>query len=159
MKNLISRKSAGKFFEKINGKKVFTNGCFDILHVGHVRYLKKAREMGDCLIIGLNSDSSVRRIKGDKRPIVPEDERAEMLLSLEYVDYVVFFEEETPYLLIKDIKPDILVKGGDWDVKDIVGSDLVKKAGGTVKNISYIDGKSTTNIINKILENYKKGGK
>ena len=159
MKNLISRKSAGKFFEKVNGKKVFTNGCFDILHVGHVRYLKKAREMGDCLIIGLNSDSSVRRIKGDKRPIVPEDERAEMLLSLEYVDYVVFFEEETPYLLIKDIKPDILVKGGDWDVKDIVGSDLVKKAGGTVKNISYIDGKSTTNIINKILENYKKGGK
>jgi len=159
MKNLISRKSAGKFFEKINGKKVFTNGCFDILHVGHVRYLKKAREMGDCLIIGLNSDSSVRRIKGDKRPIVPEDERAEMLLSLEYVDYVVFFEEETPYLLIKDIKPDILVKGGDWDVKDIVGSDLVKKAGGTVKNISYIDGKSTTNIINKILENYKKGKK
>lgn len=155
MKNLISRKSTVETFDKIEKKVVFTNGCFDILHVGHIRYLKKARDLGDILVIGLNSDLSVKKIKGEKRPIVPEEERAEMLLALEAVDYVVLFDEETPYSLIKEIKPDILVKGGDWNLEDIVGGDIVKKNGGMVKNISYVDGKSTTNIINKIIESYR----
>src|SRR6056297_926342 len=155
MKNLISRKSVFKYFQKLNDKIVFTNGCFDILHVGHVRYLNKAKQLGDILVIGLNSDSSVKIIKGEKRPIIPEKERAEMLLALKAVDYVVIFEEETPYSLIKEINPDILVKGGDWDIKDIVGGKIVKKNGGMVKNINYVNGKSTTNIIDKILENYR----
>lgn len=154
MKNLISIKLANKFFKKVNKKIVFTNGCFDILHVGHVRYLKEAKKLGDILVVGLNSDSSVNKIKGEKRPIVNEKERAEILLSLEAVDYVVIFEEETPFKLIKKINPDILVKGGDWKEEDIVGSDIVRKKGGTVKSISYIEGKSTTNIIEKITKRY-----
>ncbi len=157
MKNLILKKSAEKFFRKIreeNNKLVFTNGCFDILHVGHIRYLKKAKEMGDYLVVGLNSDRSVKKLKGDNRPINIQKERAEMLLALESVDFVVIFNEKTPYKLIKKVKPDILVKGGDWKVEDIVGSDIVQSYGGDVRSISYIEGKSTTNIIEKIKKRY-----
>ncbi|TYB30958.1 MAG: D-glycero-beta-D-manno-heptose 1-phosphate adenylyltransferase [Candidatus Mcinerneyibacterium aminivorans] len=157
MKNLISKKSAEKYFENLkkeNIKLVFTNGCFDILHVGHVRYLKEAKKLGDRLVVGLNSDTSVKKIKGKKRPIINERERAEILLSLSCVDFVVIFEEETPYRLIKKVKPDILVKGGDWEIEDIVGSKFVQSYGGVVKSISYIEGKSTTGIIERIEERY-----
>ena len=132
-------------------KTVFTNGCFDILHVGHARYLKEAASLGDLLIVGLNTDHSVRNLKGPKRPIVPENERAEMLCHLSVVDAVVLFDEETPLKLIKELNPQILVKGGDWSVDQIVGSDSVIQNGGLVKSLSLIEGRSTTNIIEKIL--------
>ncbi len=129
-----------------NKKTVFTNGCFDLLHIGHTRFLKKAKELGDVLIIGLNSDLSVKKLKGDDRPINAQNDRAELLLSLKYVDYVVIFDEDTPYNLIKKINPDILVKGGDYDIKDIVGFNLVKKT----KALNYIKDKSTSLIVSKI---------
>lgn len=142
--------------DKELGKKiVFTNGCFDILHKGHITYLYEAKKLGDILIIGLNSDNSIKRIKGEKRPILPEDERAFILSALEMVDYVVIFEEDTPYELIKRVKPDVLVKGGDWDIKNIVGRDIVESYNGKVLNIPYIEGKSTTNIIERILSVYR----
>jgi D-glycero-beta-D-manno-heptose 1-phosphate adenylyltransferase len=128
---------------------VFTNGCFDILHRGHVEYLKKAKLLGDILIVGLNSDSSVRRIKGDKRPINNESDRAIVLKELKSVDEVIIFQEETPLDLIKKIKPDVLVKGGDWKLEDIVGYEFVINNGGKVFSIPYIKGYSTTDIINK----------
>ena len=155
MKNLLSKESLDEIIGKIKKDKkhiVFTNGCFDILHIGHIRYLKKAKELGDILIVGLNSDNSVKRLKGEERPINGELERAEMLLALKSVDYVVIFEEDTPYNLISTILPDILVKGGDWKEDEIVGSDIVKKHGGKVFSLPYIEGKSTTNIIKKIKE-------
>ncbi len=128
------------------GKKiVFTNGCFDILHVGHVRYLREARELGDVLVIGLNSDSSVSKLKPG-RPVNPEAQRAEVLASIESVDYVTIFSEETPYELIRAIMPDVLVKGGDWKKEDIVGADLVPE----VHSLPFVAGISTTGIIKKI---------
>lgn len=131
---------------KVDGKKiVFTNGCFDIIHIGHIRYLKEARTLGDVLVVGLNSDKSVSMIK-PKRPINPQNYRAEILSSLEMVDYVTLFDEETPYELIKLIQPDILVKGGDWKKEDIVGSDIVKET----LSLPYIKGISTTKIIERI---------
>jgi rfaE bifunctional protein nucleotidyltransferase chain/domain len=131
---------------RADGKKiVFTNGCFDIIHIGHIRYLKKARVLGDVLVIGLNSDKSVSRIK-PKRPINPQNHRAEILSSLEMVDYVTLFDEETPYELIKSLQPDILVKGGDWKKEDIVGSDIAKET----YSLPYIKGISTTKIIERI---------
>ena len=131
---------------RADGKKiVFTNGCFDIIHIGHIRYLKEAKALGDVLVIGLNSDKSVSMIK-PKRPINPQNYRAEILSSLEMVDYVTLFDEETPYELIKFIQPDILVKGGDWKKEDIVGSDIVKET----LSLPYIKGISTTKIIEKI---------
>jgi len=137
------------------GKKiVFTNGCFDILHVGHTRYLKEAKKLGDVLILALNSDESVRALKGPKRPIVPQDERADLLASLESVDFVTIFHELTPIELINYLKPDVLVKGGDWDADKIVGRESVTKWNGTVEVIPEIKGSSTTNIIEKILKNY-----
>lgn len=139
------------------GKVVFTNGCFDIIHAGHVRYLGKARELGDCLVVGLNSDSSVRGIKGELRPIVPEDERAEVLSALEAVDMVVLFDEPTPLGLIEAIVPDVLVKGADWAEDEIVGSEVVKSHGGRVKRVELVEGRSTTNIIGRILELHEKG--
>jgi D-glycero-beta-D-manno-heptose 1-phosphate adenylyltransferase len=140
---------------KRQGKKiVFTNGCFDILHVGHVRYLTKARKMGDLLIVGLNTDRSVRMIKGDKRPIVPEKERAEVLAALEIVDFVVLFDEPDPLRLIAALKPDILVKGADWSKGEIVGREVVEKAGGKVARIPLVPGSSSTNVIEKILSVY-----
>ena len=131
---------------------VFTNGCFDIIHAGHVRYLNKAKSLGDILIAGLNSDISVKRIKGEKRPIVPQKERAEVLSGLEAIDYVVIFNEPTPIRLIKATLPDVLVKGADWAGHAIVGADVVKKAGGRIARIKLVKGRSTTNIIKKILE-------
>ncbi|MFW3406945.1 D-glycero-beta-D-manno-heptose-7-phosphate kinase [Aliarcobacter butzleri] len=134
------------------GKKiVFTNGCFDILHVGHVKYLEEARSYGDILILGLNADSSVKKLKGESRPINNQDDRAYILASLESVDYVVIFEEETPYELIKLIKPHVLVKGGDYEGKDVVGQDIADE----LKLVKFVDGKSTTNTIKRIQENEK----
>ncbi len=129
-----------------NKKIVFTNGCFDILHIGHVKYLEEAKKLGDVLIVGLNSDESVKRLKGDSRPINTQFDRAYLLASLEAVDYVVIFNEDTPYELIKIVKPDILVKGGDYRGKEVVGSDIAKE----VRLIDFVEGKSTTNIIKKI---------
>ncbi len=133
-------------------KIVFTNGCFDILHVGHLRYLRQARELGDLLIVGLNSDDSVRRLKGETRPIVPEDERSEMLLGLEVVDFVCLFDSDTPLSLIEAVRPDVLAKGGDWSIENIVGSDFVASYGGTTMSLPFVEGKSSTNIVQKILE-------
>lgn len=132
-------------------KVVFTNGCFDILHAGHVRYLNAAKKLGDVLVVGLNSDKSVKKIKGKGRPIVPERERAEVLSGLESVNHVVLFSDDTPYELIKALKPDILVKGADWKHGEIVGEDILKEYGGKVRRIRLVDGKSTTNIIKKIV--------
>ncbi len=139
------------------GKKlVFTNGCFDILHVGHVRYLNQARSLGDALIVGINSDRSVREIKGEPRPIVPEADRAEVIAALASVDYVVIFDEPTPRQLIDAIVPDVLVKGADWDVSEIVGRNTVEDAGGVVRNIPLVEGASTTEIIRRVLDNFGK---
>ena len=131
-------------------KIVFTNGCFDILHVGHIRYLAQAKKLGDFLIIGLNSDSSVRELKGENRPINSLEDRATLLSAIESVDLVIMFEEQTPENLIKDIVPDILVKGGDYNIEDIVGYQTVIQNGGQVKTLSFYDGYSSTNYINKI---------
>jgi D-beta-D-heptose 7-phosphate kinase/D-beta-D-heptose 1-phosphate adenosyltransferase len=138
------------------GKKVvFTNGCFDILHVGHVRYLKEAKGYGDMLIVAVNSDSSVKSIKGDKRPIVSQSERAEVVAGLEMVDYVTMFDEDTPYNLIKKLQPDVLIKGGDWTIDKIVGRDIVEARGGKVIAIPFIEGASTTGIVERVLERYR----
>ncbi len=153
MNGLLSRKSVKTFFcaLKNEGKRiVFTNGCFDILHVGHKRYLEHARALGDILVIGVNSDASVKRLKGPARPVNTEYDRAEMLLGLKSVDYVIVFEEDTPYDLIVDIVPDILVKGGDWSEESIVGADIVKAHGGIVRSLPFVEGKSTTSIITRI---------
>ena len=131
-------------------KIVFTNGCFDILHVGHKRYLQEAATLGDILIVGVNSDDSVRRLKGPDRPVNSEQDRAEMLCAMGFIDYVVIFSEDTPYELIKKIQPDVLVKGGDYKPEEVVGKDIVEARGGELKLIKFVDGKSTTNIINKI---------
>jgi len=137
------------------GKKIaFTNGCFDILHVGHVRYLREAKKTADVLVLALNSDSSVRSIKGEERPLVNENERAEMLAALEFVDFITIFEELTPLELIICLKPDILIKGGDWPEEKVVGREEVKKWGGRVAIIPEIEGKSTTNIVEKIKKLY-----
>ena len=138
---------------KSRGKKiVFTNGCFDILHRGHTRYLAAARAMGDYLVVAVNSDRSVRAIKGPERPITPEDERAELLAALASVDGVVIFEEEDPYRIIRYLVPDILVKGGDWPEDKIIGADVVKGAGGKVERIPFVEGHSTTDIVKKIKD-------
>lgn len=131
---------------------VFTNGCFDILHVGHLRYLRASRESGDLLVIGLNTDSSVRRNKGPDRPIVPQTERAEMLLGLECVDAVVFFDETTPEDIIKFIRPDALVKGSQYAENEIVGAEFVRSYGGRLIRAEMIEGVSSTDIIKKILQ-------
>ncbi len=135
-----------------NKKIVFTNGCFDILHPGHTRYLEQARALGDYLIVGLNSDSSVRKIKGPERPILPQEARAEVLAALQFVDAVVIFDEPDPYRVIKTLVPDVLVKGGDWAEDEIIGSDIVKSAGGKVVRIPYVEGFSTTAILNRIAQ-------
>lgn len=141
---------------RVRGEKlVFTNGCFDLLHVGHVKYLQAARKLGDLLVLGLNSDASIRRLKGEKRPLIGQEERAHILAALDCIDYVVVFDEDTPLELIAMLKPDILVKGGDYTPDGVVGKDLVESWGGRVELISFVDGKSTTNIIEKILEQYR----
>jgi len=141
--------------ERQRGRKVvFTNGCFDLLHVGHVKYLEAARQCGDLLVLGLNSDDSIRRLKGPGRPLIGQDERAHILAALSCIDYVVIFDEDTPLSLITELKPDVLVKGGDYTPEGVVGRDLVESYGGHVELITFVDGRSTTNIINKILESY-----
>ena len=132
-------------------KLVFTNGCFDIIHSGHVLYLEEAKSCGDILILGLNSDQSVKRLKGESRPINNEQDRSIVLSGLQSIDYVIVFEEDTPYNLISAVQPDVLVKGGDWAIDQIVGSDIVKSRGGEVISLSFIEGKSTTNIIKKVV--------
>lgn len=134
-----------------NQKIVFTNGCFDLLHLGHVDYLAKAKDLGDRLIIGVNTDSSVKRLKGKNRPLQDENSRLHILAALHSVDAVVLFDEDTPYELIKKIQPDILVKGADYKIENIVGYDIVTSRGGSVKTIEFIEGYSTTNIEQRIL--------
>jgi len=129
---------------------VFTNGCFDLLHVGHVRCLSRARALGDLLVVGLNSDESVARIKGRGRPLVPQAQRAEVLAALRFVDYVVVFEEETPRELIAAIKPDVLVKGGDWKVEEVVGRELVEARGGKVVIVPFEGSHSTSDLVARI---------
>lgn len=138
-----------------NKKVVFTNGCFDLIHSGHVDYLAKAKQLGDVLIVGLNTDDSVRRIKGDKRPILKQDERAFIVSNLKPVDYVTFFDEDTPAEIISDLIPDILVKGADWSIDKIVGREVVEANGGEVKTIEFVNDQSTSKIIQTILSRYK----
>ncbi len=138
---------------RAEGKKiVFTNGCFDILHAGHALYLEAAAAEGDVLVVGINSDDSVRRLKGKSRPIIRLDDRMVMLAALESVAYVLPFEEDTPLELIKAIEPDVLVKGGDWNLQSIVGADIVTRRGGKVSNVYFKDGISTSMIIKKIVK-------
>jgi len=132
-------------------KTVFTNGCFDLIHVGHLRYLTEARKYGDCLIIGLNSDRSVRTIKGPGRPIIPEDQRAEVLAGLAVVDLVVLFDQPDPHELITLLQPNVLVKGGDWPLDRIIGKEVVEAAGGRVLTIPLTPGVSTSTIIDRIV--------
>ena len=137
--------------DRVGKKVVFTNGCFDILHRGHVSYLNEAKSLGDILVIGINTDKSVKRLKGEDRPVNSEKDRAFMLLNLKAVDYVFYFEEnDNPYELIKKIQPDILVKGGDWPVEQIIGHDIVLSNGGEVKSLRFEDGYSTTGLIHKV---------
>lgn len=139
------------FEQKLNGKKVvFTNGCFDIIHSGHIYYLTEAKKLGDILVIGLNTDNSVRRLKGENRPINNQNDRAAVLSALRPVDFVCYFDEDTPLELIKIINPDVLVKGADYSLENIVGADFVIANGGSVQTIQFIPNKSTTNIINKM---------
>jgi rfaE bifunctional protein nucleotidyltransferase chain/domain len=141
---------------KNSGKKlVFTNGCFDILHLGHVRYLNQARALGDALVVAVNSDRSTRDIKGPSRPIVPEAERAEILAALSCVDYVLIFDDATPKNVISSLVPDVLVKGADWSIDEIVGRDTVESSGGVVLSIPLVEGASTTEIIRKVLERFE----
>ncbi len=154
VEDLVTR--LGKI-RKSGQKIVFTNGCFDIMHVGHVRYLAEARSLGDALIVGLNSDGSVRTIKGDARPIVCQDHRAEVLASLACVDYVVLFEEPDPLRLIQTIKPDVLVKGEDWEEDGIIGAEDVKARGGKIVRLSLVEEASTTRIIQTILQRHRGG--
>jgi D-beta-D-heptose 7-phosphate kinase/D-beta-D-heptose 1-phosphate adenosyltransferase len=159
MEKFLSREALKKEIDRLRreGRKIaFTNGCFDILHVGHVRYLREAAKTGDVLILALNSDASVRAIKGDRRPLVPEAERADVAAALECIDYVIIFNELTPLELIEDLQPDVIVKGGDWAEENVVGRDAVKKWGGAVVIVPQVPGVSTTNIVEKIISVYGK---
>lgn len=134
-----------------SGKKiVFTNGCFDILHVGHIHYLKEARDLGDFLVLALNSDESVRKLKGSERPLQNEEDRAEILAALECISFVTIFSEPTPLEIIKVVRPDILVKGGDWAPEKIVGHEFVSSYGGVTRSLRFVEGRSTTSIVEKI---------
>lgn len=145
VQTLAARRAAGAAV-------VFTNGCFDLLHPGHVRYLEAARALGDFLVVGLNSDESVRRLKGSTRPILSEADRATVLAGLRSVDYIVIFDEDTPLRVIESIVPDVLVKGGDWAVGAIVGREVVEAAGGRVLPLAFVAGQSTTGIVEQVLE-------
>lgn len=150
---ILEFNQVASFCEKIrnqNTRIVFTNGCFDILHLGHVTYLKQAKELGDFLFVGINSDASVKKLKGADRPVQNQKDRAEILSSLKAVDAVCIFNEETPLNLIKLVKPLVLVKGGDWDISKIVGKDFVESNGGICKSLPFVQGHSTTGILEKI---------
>ena len=146
--------AASKALKAAGKKLVFTNGVFDLLHVGHLRYLQQARALGDALMIGLNADACVKRLKGDKRPILPEAERAELLAGLACVDYVCLFDEDDPRELIKAVVPQVLVKGGDWPIDKILGRDTVEAAGGKVLSLPFVEGRSTTTIVQDITKKY-----
>ncbi|MEW6185535.1 MAG: D-glycero-beta-D-manno-heptose 1-phosphate adenylyltransferase [Thermodesulfobacteriota bacterium] len=160
MKNKIVPRSRIKALVrelKAKGKKiVFTNGCFDLLHAGHVRYLTKARSLGDCLILGLNSNRSVKKIKDPRRPLIPETQRAEVLAALACVDWIVLFDEADPLSLIEEIRPQVLVKGADWAREKIIGADLVSSYGGKVRRIRLLPSLSTSEIIKRIVSRYGK---
>jgi D-beta-D-heptose 7-phosphate kinase/D-beta-D-heptose 1-phosphate adenosyltransferase len=142
---------------KAKGKRiVFTNGCFDLLHIGHIRYLEEAKSLGDILVVGVNSDRSVRGMKGPNRPILPEEERAEILSSLECVSYITIFDESTPLELISTLQPHVLVKGGDWTKESTVGKEVVERLGGEVVILPFVEGSSTSNLIETILKRYEK---
>lgn len=151
MGQYLSQESLLKKLNDVRGnrKVVFTNGCFDLLHIGHVRYLQEAKALGDMLIVALNTDASVRKLKGPERPVQSENDRAEILAALGCVDFTLLFDEQTPENVIKAIKPDILVKGGDWKVEQIVGAPFVQSYGGKVYSLPFVEGRSTTNIIKK----------
>jgi D-beta-D-heptose 7-phosphate kinase/D-beta-D-heptose 1-phosphate adenosyltransferase len=154
---LISKEDLKKkmtVLQKENKKFVFTNGCFDLLHPGHVLYLQDTKKLGDYLILAINTDNSVHKLKGETRPIYSEDERAEILSGLACVDFVCLFDEDTPYEIINYLKPDILAKGGDYSLDTIVGRDIVESNGGKVVVIPFVENKSTTNIVQKILSNF-----
>ncbi len=136
-------------------KVVFTNGCFDLVHLGHIDYLEKAAEKGDLLVVGLNSDQSIKKIKGKNRPIVNENSRSRLLAAMQFVDYVVMFDDETPIELIKTLKPDILIKGNDYDLSNIVGADIVMSNGGKVETVDLVEGYSTSKLIESIIEKNK----
>lgn len=158
MSNIKSRTEIKLIREQLkqqNKKVVFTNGCFDLIHSGHVDYLVKAKDMGDVLILALNSDLSIRSIKGDKRPILKQDERAFIVSNLKPIDYVTFFNEDTPAEIISELVPDVLVKGADWAIEKIVGREIVEVNGGEVKTINFVNDQSTSNIIKIIKERYK----
>ncbi len=160
MKKILERDVIKAKLDELRNKGAkiaFTNGCFDILHVGHVRYLQEAKKTADILVLALNSDSSVRSIKGEKRPLVPEEERAEVLAALECVDFVTIFPELTPLELICYLKPDILIKGGDWPEDQVVGRNEISQWGGRVAIIPEVVGKSTTNIVERIISVYGSG--
>jgi rfaE bifunctional protein nucleotidyltransferase chain/domain len=154
VKSLSEIKSLRKEFKQQNKKVVFTNGVFDLIHAGHVDYLTKAKALGDVLIVGMNTDNSVRRIKGNKRPILNQDERAFLISSFKPVDYVTLFDEDTPKEIIDEIIPDILVKGADWSIDKIVGRETVEKHGGEVKTIEFVNNQSTSKIIESIKNKY-----
>lgn len=150
IKSVADAKASIKSWQSKNEKVVFTNGCFDLLHLGHVDYLEKARTLGDRLVIGLNTDDSVSRFKGPERPLQDQHSRARILAALQFVDLVVFFNEDTPLNLISELVPNVLVKGSDYLAENIVGADVVKKAGGKVETIEFVPGYSTTRIVEKI---------
>jgi D-glycero-beta-D-manno-heptose 1-phosphate adenylyltransferase len=143
-------KAQVNFWKQAGQKVVFTNGCFDLVHLGHVDYLEKARNLGDRLVLGLNSDNSVSRFKGPERPLQDENSRARVLAAMQFIDLVILFNEDTPLALITELIPNILVKGSDYLTENIVGADVVKKAGGEVKTIDFVQGYSTTRIVEKI---------
>jgi len=154
LKSLGIIKNEIKALQQQGKKIVFTNGCFDILHAGHVDIFHQARNLGDVLVVAVNSDISIKKIKGEKRPVVPQAQRMQVLAALEAIDYVVIFDEENPFEIIKEIQPDILVKGGDWPVETIVGRELVEKKGGKVLSIPLMEGISTTNIIEEVKKRF-----
>jgi rfaE bifunctional protein nucleotidyltransferase chain/domain len=157
IRKILSREALAAALEprRARGERiVFTNGCFDILHVGHTRYLAQARALGDLLVVGLNSDSSVQGLKGPQRPLVPEDERAEMLAHLACVDYISLFDEQRPDALIEVVRPHVHVKGGDYCEEDLPEAPVVRRHGGRIVIVPLVEGRSTTNIIRRILEVY-----
>lgn len=157
-KKIISLSEAKRTSSKLRSKKkriVFTNGCFDLVHAGHIKYLQKAKALGEVLVVGVNSDSSMKRIKGPKRPIIKQNDRAKVVAALEAVDYVIIFYEKTPLKLIKAIKPDVLVKGADWRLDDIVGADFVRSYGGRITSIALLEGRSTSAIIRNVVRRFR----
>ncbi|MCS7053771.1 MAG: D-glycero-beta-D-manno-heptose 1-phosphate adenylyltransferase [Ignavibacterium sp.] len=153
--NLDEAKKIRKKLKEESKIVVFTNGCFDLIHSGHVDYLTKAKKLGDVLFVGLNTDNSIKRIKGEKRPILNQDERAFILSNIKAVDYVCLFDEDTPEKIISELIPDVLVKGSDWTIDKIVGREIVEANGGKVITIDFVNNQSTSNIINIILQRYK----